>query len=627
MKGGYTGKMLFVNLTTRRIEEKELTDEMARQFIGGYGIGGKVLFEMMKAGVDPLGPDNIIGFVTGPLNGTGAFMGGRYIVVCKSPTSGTWNDANSGGFFGPELKKAGYDAVFVSGASATPVYIWINDGNVEIRDASRLWGKDTVETLQALIEETGERRLRASLIGQAGENLSLMAAVMNEEHRAAGRGGPGAVMGSKKLKALAVRGTQSVPVADPEKLREVNRAIREAAQNGPLAPVVKAFGQLGTGMSTGANALSGDTPVKNWGGVGIVDFGEEKAHKLDSALLDQQYRTKKYACANCIIGCGADYEVKDGKWPLQQTFRPEYETLGSFGTMMLNDDGTSVIKCNDICNRYGLDTISVGATIAWAMECYENGLITKDETEGIELTWGNADAIVQMCQAIADNKGFGKILALGSAAASAKLGKGAEYLVTVRGIELPMHDPKLAPGYGRTYYTDPTPGRHVKGGAHANQARRPDKYVYEGTGMKDVKMTSGNEILQLSGLCLMSAFTGMRDMAVQLLEPVTGMKFDEAEQIAILKRTMGIRHAFNVREGLKPLDIEMPGRAVGEPPQKEGPLKDVTVDYRLLAKNFFEAMDWDIETCKPKRESLEALGGMEAVIRDLYGVQLVKMSS
>ncbi|MBN1663055.1 MAG: aldehyde ferredoxin oxidoreductase family protein [Deltaproteobacteria bacterium] len=619
MKGGYTGKMLFVNLTSGSIEEKELTDDVASKFIGGYGIGAKVLYEMMKPGVDPLGPDNVIGFITGPLNGTGAFIGGRYIVVCKSPVNGGWNDANSGGFFGPELKKAGYDAVFVSGASDKPVYIWINDGKAEIRDASKLWGKDTVETLEALIEETGERRLRASLIGPAGERLSMMAAVMNEEHRAAGRGGPGAVMGSKKLKAVAVRGTMEVPVADPEKLREANRAIREAAQNGPMAPVIKAFGQLGTGMGTGASALSGDTPVKNWGGVGVVDFGEEKAHKLDAAVMDQKYRTKKYACANCIIGCGADYEVKEGKWPLKKTFRPEYETAGSFGTMLLNDNAESIIKCNDICNRYGLDTISTGCTIAWATECYENGLITKEETGGIELTWGNADAIVDMCQAIADDKGFGKILALGSAAAAAKLGKGAEYLVTVRGIELPMHDPKLAPGYARTYYTDPTPGRHVKGGTQTNQARRPDKYVYEGTGDKDLKMTSGNEILQLAGLCLMSAFTGMRDMAVQLMEPVTGMKIDEAQQIAILKRTMGIRHAFNLREGLNPFDIKMPKRAVGEPPQAEGPLKGVTVDYKLLAENFFEAMEWDVETGKPKKESLEALGGMEAVIRDLYG--------
>jgi aldehyde:ferredoxin oxidoreductase len=532
--------------------------------------------------------------------------------------TGGWNDSNSGGFFGPELKKSGYDAVFVSGAAERPVYIWINDGKVEIRDAAKLWGKDTVDTFASLVAETGEKRLRASLIGPAGENLSLMAVIMNEEHRAAGRGGPGAVMGAKKLKALAVRGTKDVPVADMEKLRAVNRAIKEAAQNGPTAHLVKLFSRLGTGVATSASILSGDTPVKNWSGAGSVDFGTEKAHKLDAFVMDQKYRRKKFACSDCIIGCGAGYEVKDGKWPLERTFRPEYETMGAFGALLLNDDVESIIKCNDICNRYGLDTISVGSTVAWAAECYERGVFSKEEMDGIELTWGNADAMVGITQAIADHTGIGRILSLGSATAAAKLGKGAGYLQTVRGIELPMHDPKLAPGYARTYYTDPTPGRHVKGGTHPNQAVKPDRYDYHDTGARDLKMTSSNEILQLSGLCLFSAFI-MRDMAPKLLEAVTGVAVDEVAQIAILKRTMGIRHAFNIREGIDPFAVDMPKRSVGDPPQEAGPLKGIAVDYKLLARNFFAAMEWDVDTGKPKRESLEALGGMEAVIGDLYG--------
>ncbi|MBI4765279.1 MAG: hypothetical protein HY787_11815 [Deltaproteobacteria bacterium] len=285
MKGGYTGKMLFVDLTQGKIEEKELTEEMAKRFIGGYGIGARILYDLMKPGVDPLGPDNVIGFVTGPLNGTGAFLGARYTVVCKSPVTGGWNDANSGGFFAPELKKAGYDAVFISGASDKPVYLWIKDGKAEIRDAFKLWGKDAVETHEALVTEIGDRMLRAALIGPSGEKLSLMACVMNDYHRAAGRGGLGAVMGSKKLKAVVVRGTGQVPIADPEKLKEINQSLQSAMKEGPMATIAQAFAQLGTGMGTGANALSGDTPVKNWGGVGIVDFGEEKAHKLDGEAL------------------------------------------------------------------------------------------------------------------------------------------------------------------------------------------------------------------------------------------------------------------------------------------------------------------------------------------------------
>jgi aldehyde:ferredoxin oxidoreductase len=619
MRGGYAGKMLFVDLTKRKIEEKELTEKMAKRFIGGYGIGARVLYDLMKPGVDPLGPDNVIGFVTGPLNGTGAFLGGRYTVVCKSPVTGGWNDANSGGFFGPELKKAGFDAVFVKGASDKPVYIWIKDGKTEIREATHLWGKDCSETLEALTEEIGDKMLRAALIGPGGENLSLLACVINDHHRAAGRGGPGAVMGSKKLKAIVVRGTGKIPVADPEKLKEVNQSVRTAMKEGPMAQISQAFAQLGTGMGTGANALSGDTPVKNWGGAGLVDFGEERAHKLDAANLDKKYRTKKYACADCIIGCGADYEVKEGPWPLKETYRPEYETSGAFGTLCLNDNVESIIKCNDICNRYGLDTISVGATIAWAIECFENGIFVKEETGGIDLTWGKAEAIVDMTQAIADQTGFGKILALGSRGAAEKLRKGSEYLQTVNGIELPMHDPRLAPGYARTYQIDPTPARHVKGGTWLGQAGRANRYDFSiNTGPADVTMTGQMEVLNASGLCMFSMFV-TRGLAPKLLAAVTGWSVDENFQKETALRIFNMRHAFNLREGQKPSEVLLPKRSVGAPPLSEGPLAGVTIDHKTLAKNFFAAMDWEAETGKPSRQSLQALGGMDDVIKDLHG--------
>ncbi len=620
MQGGYAGKMLFVDLTKKEIKEKELTEELAKKFIGGYGIGARVLYEMMKPGADPLGPENVLGFISGPLNGTGALFGGRYVVVCKSPVTGGWNDANSGGYFGPELKKAGFDAVFISGAADKPVYLWIKDGQCEIRDASKLWGRDCVEVEDALIAETGEQRLRAAVIGPAGEKLSLLACVMNDRHRAAGRGGLGAVMGSKKLKAIAVRGTGTVPVADGEKLKEINRAIVEEMKNGKSAKLVNAIGAWGTGVGTGASALSGDSPVKNWGGVGVVDFGEKSAHKLDAMAMDP-YKTKKYACANCPLGCGADFEVKEGEWPLKETYRPEYETSGAFGTLCLNDNAESVIKCNDICNRYGLDTISAGATVAWAIECYENKIFTKEETGGIELTWGNARAIVEITQAIAEQIGFGKILALGSAGAARKLGKGSEYLQVVKGVELPMHDPRLAPGYARTYQFDPTPARHVKGGLGMLQLRdtTPAKYESGNTGPKDIASTMANEILQVAGLCLFSNFVRFDQMAPRLLEAVTGWGFDPALQKNAFMRVMDMRHAFNLREGQRPSDLVLPPRSVGEPPQKEGPTAGVKIEHKALGRNFFAEMEWDEKTGRPSRKSLEALGGMDDVIKDLYG--------
>jgi aldehyde:ferredoxin oxidoreductase len=287
----------------------------------------------------------------------------------------------------------------------------------------------------------------------------------------------------------------------------------------------------------------------------------------------------------------------------------------------LNDNAESVIKCNDICNRYGFDTIAVGATVAWAIECYENGIFTKQETGGIELTWGNAKAIVEMTQAIADQTGFGKVLALGSAGAAKKLGKGFEYLQTVKGIELPMHDPKLGPGFTRTYQFDPTPGRHVKGGLGTRQMRDPNpaKYDFSNTGAMDIAATIHNELLQIAGLCLLSNFVPFDALAAKLVEAVTGWSLDPATRKETMMRVMNMKLAFNLREGQKPSDFVLPPRAVGEPPQKEGPLAGITIDYKTLKRNFFAPMEWDEDTGKPSRKSLEVLGGMEDVIKDLYG--------
>ncbi len=622
MTGGYAGKLLFADLTQGTLKEQVLTEETARNFIGGYGLGARVLYSLMKPGVDPLSPESVIGYVTGPLTGTGGFFSGRYAVVCKSPVTGGWNDASSGGFWGPELKKAGYDAVFVSGAAAKPVYIWIDDGKPEIRDASKLWGKDIVETEKELIQETGEQRLHAAMIGPAGEKLSLVAAVMNDGHRAAGRGGPGAVMGSKKLKAIAVHGTGKVSVARPDEFSEVQRWISSVIKD-PAQQLAASFAAHGTAAGTAASALSGDSPVKNWGGIGLADFGQEAAARVDGVGLDAEYKTKQYLCANCPLGCGAEYEQNHGELAVGRTDRPEYETAATFGVLMLNSDAEALINCNEICNRSGMDTISAGATIAWAIECYENGLLSKEDTGGIELCWGNAKAIVAATQAMADRSGFGDILALGSQGAARKLGKGFEYLQTVRGIELPMHDPKLAPGLARTYQSDPTPARHVKGGLGLIQMGNPDpiKYDYSGTGAADLLHTTMTEVSNSTGLCMFGELVGAEDASSKLLRAVTGWDFADEDRKKTGMRILNMRHAFDLREGLQPSDYVLPPRSVGEPAQADGPLAGVTIDHRLLGRNFFAEMQWDEVTGKPSRKSLEDQGGMEDVIKNLYGGQ------
>ncbi|MCK9444346.1 MAG: aldehyde ferredoxin oxidoreductase family protein [Tissierellaceae bacterium] len=618
MLKGYAGKLLFVNLSTGEIKREDLSEELARNFIGGYGIGAKILYEMMPKGADPLGPESVLGFLTGPASATKALFGGRYTMVHKSPVTGGWNDSNSGGYFGPELKRAGYDGLFIWGIAEKPVYLYINDENVEIRDASHLWGMDTTKVWDALKKETEEPKLRVTAIGKSGENMALLSCPINDGHRAPGRGGGGAVMGSKKLKAIAVRGTREIQVANPKRLAEINRNIREKMKNSPSAD---SFGTYGTGGGTAASALSGDSPVKNWAGVGITDYGEENAHKVSSQSMDR-YKTRKYACSYCPLGCGAVYSVDDGRWPIEETDRPEYETASAFGSTLLCNEEDAIIKCNDICNLYGIDTISTGMTIAWAMECYNKGILSKDELDGIDLTWGNGDAIVELTQKIADGEGCGKVLSNGSAYAAKKWGKGEEYLVTASGIELPMHDPRFAPGLARTYQYDPTPGRHVKGGVGSLQmggSEPVDKYIYEDTGELDVKLTSTREIVNVASLCIFGRVGMSSTTQNEFIEAITGMEFGPEESFKTGLRIFTMRHAFNLREGFKPSDFTLSNRSVGKPPLESGPLAEVTVDNELLARNFFDSMGWDFETGNPKLGVLKDLGHLEDVIEDLYG--------
>ena len=617
MIGGYNNKMLFVDLSQGKLVEREVPEEVITNFIGGYGLGAKILYEMMPAKADPLGPDSMLGFIPGPAPGTRALFSGRYTIVHKSPVTGGWNDANSGGYFGPELKKAGYDAVFISGIAPRPVYLWIKDGQAEIRDATHLWGMDSKETWAALKEENGDEGVRVVAIGPSGERMSYLSCPINDGHRAPGRGGGGAVMGSKKLKAIAVRGSGEIPVADPERIREINKAVVAMMQENPATPRWTEYGTTGI---TEASTLSGDCAVKNWAGAGIIDFGEESAHKLSGEVLDK-YKTKKYGCANCPLGCGAEYEVNTGRWPLGATERPEYETSGAFGPALLCDEEDALLKANEVCNRYGLDTISAGMTIAWAMEGYDKGILSKEDLDGIELTWGNGEAIVALLQKMADGEGCGAVLANGSAFAAGKWGKGEEYLQTASGIEIPMHDPRLGPGLARTYQFDPTPGRHVKGGIGLAQLGLPPekKYVYEGTGEADLGATTFQEVLNCLGFCMFAGSVGVTAQAFyDYAQAIIGIPFSAEDSFTTGLRILNLRQAFNLREGITPTDCTISDRVIGKPPLKEGPVANVTLDEVQLARNFFAAADWDIKTGKPSLKSLRKLGHLDEVIADLY---------
>ena len=568
-------------------------------------------------------PESVIGFVSGPTNGTGPLMGGRYTIVSKSPVTDGWNDANSGGSFGPKLRQSGYDAVFVKGISPNPVYIFIDEGKAEIRDATHLWGKTTEETENAIKEEIGDARVGIALIGPAGERKSYMASVMNDSHRAAGRGGSGAVMGSKNLKALVCRGNVKIPVHNHDEIIALNREVMDWEKNGPIAAtLVKIFGEYGTGSLYEGSVLSGDASVKNWGGL-PSELTEEEIKCLGSQEMDKMYRKRKFACSACSLGCGAIYEIKDGKFPLEETGRPEYETSGMWGSGMGAADPEVVNWANFLCNEYGFDTISLGASIAWAMECYVNGLFTLEEMGGIDLKWGNTDAISKFTEAMCKPTfEFVDILQKGSWYAAKHYNRGFEYFMGAGGIEAPQHDPRRAPGLARTYQYDPTPGRHVKGGQGFTQgAEMPDKYDYAAkTGTdRDIAGVVETEITNMAGFCMLSDIGMPPACKTRFLTALTGYDYSGDEEYRLGIRSWAMRQAFNLREGMRRKDATISDRIIGKPPMQDGPNEGVTIDNELLADNFFNAIGWDAETGVPTREALGQLGGLEHVIVDLYG--------
>lgn len=613
MPAGYMGKILWVDLSKGVLKDETLDEKLCRDFIGGYGIGARLLYSRMKGGADPLGPENILGFMTGPLTGSPALSGTRYTVLCKSPLTKTWGDANSGGDFGPNLKFAGYDGVFITGISPKPVFLCIEEGRAELRDASKLWGKDSFETEDILKGQLGEES-RVACIGQSGENLSLIACVMNNKGRAAGRSGVGAVMGSKRLKAIAVNGTAQIPVANPSEAS----SLRKKYLAGLAGPFADLFRNYGTAGIAAASAHSGDSPVKNWAGVGIKDFRDAKLISDDNVIALQ---IKEYHCWRCPLGCGGHMKAGTEYKYAEGAHKPEYETLAAFGTMCLNSNVESIIMANDICNRYGLDTISAGVTIAFAIECYENGLITKRDTGGLEMRWGNHAAIVAMTEKLARREGFGAVLADGVKVAAERIGKGAEkYAIHVAGEEVPMHDPRLGYHFATTYRMDATPARHTQGSegfVPAGLLPAFDPKSFSGRGEAHKVASTMCHVMNSTGMCMFMYLCLPSINAIpEFLNAVTGWDTTMAELFKTGERIANIRHAFNLREGINPLKYNVPSRTLGKPPLTEGPLAGVTVDEETMVKEYLAVMDWDPKTTKPSQKKLKGLG-LDDVAKDL----------
>jgi aldehyde:ferredoxin oxidoreductase len=605
MAFGYMGKILWVDLSKKKLKDEVLDEKLCRDYIGGYGIGAKILFDRMPVGADPLGPDNILGIVTGPFDGTPALGASRYTVVGKSPLTQGWGDANSGGNFGPYLRYAGYDGVFFTGISDEPVYLLIDNGKAELRDASSLWGKDTFETEDILKAEYG-KDAEVCDIGPSGEKMVLFAAVMNNHGRAAGRSGLGAVMGSKRLKAVVVKGGMKVPMADEEKAKQLRREY--LPKLGGHITLLRDFGTPGI-----FNMLAelGDTPTKNWSGQAVIDLPDFKEAIGTDPIMQRQSR--KYACYRCPIGCGGHMKEGTGEYKYAEgSHKPEYETMGMFGTNLLNNNVDSIILLNDMCNRYGVDTITAGATIGFIIECYENGVITKKETDGVEITWGNARAIVAMTEKVLKREGIGDILANGPKRAAELIGKGAEeYAMTINGEAAPAHSPKFGIQWAISYKMDATPARHTQGGGPFPPGVVPeyDRMMIKGRAPFQKRASNFNHVINSIGACqfVIGGYPHI-DPFVEFVKAITGWSVTVDDLVKTGERISNIRQAFNIREGVNLVEYKMPGRIVGKPPLKAGPLAGITVDEETLYTEYMTEMDWDQKTAKPSKKKLLELG-------------------
>lgn len=624
MAGGYSGRIGFVDLSSGKIGEERLDENLSRDFIGGYGIGVRILYERQKPKIDPMGPESMIGFTTGPLTGTPTPTGARYTAVCKSPLTGGWGDANSGGYFGNELKLAGWDAIFINGIASSPKYLLITNEGLYLREASHLWGKDTTETEDILRKEVGDPKIRVAVIGPASEKLSLISGIINDKGRIAARSGVGAVMGSKRMKALAVRGTQKVSIADRDRLSKLRgNFIKELNKLEGFAKVLMDYGTCGI---TEGLVMGGGAPIKNWLWAGRQAFPD--ADNISNAQNVIKFQLKKYGCANCPIACGGIVRVSEGPHPIEEVHKPEYETIVGFGTLCLNADLLSIVKMNDMCNRGGLDTISAGTVIAFAMECFEKGLINKSDTDGLDLTWGNSEAMIAMLGKIIRREGLGDILADGVKIAAQRIGRGAdEWAMHVGGQEPGFHNALFLPSRGTGFVCDPTPGRHTAApmaridtgtGAFAPypelQFQNIERYEYKSKGPMSAKASCYLQVGVCSGLCLFPLIFFGNFPLLEFFSAVTGREIDFSEALKIGARIQTLRQCFNVREGIKPSEIKLPPRLVGIPPLSEGPLSGITIDIESLSSEYYKAMGWDPVSGFPTESRLLSLG-----IKDLVG--------
>jgi aldehyde:ferredoxin oxidoreductase len=607
---GFIGKVLRVDLSSGTISEEAISEEDARLYLGGSGLATKYLIDELAPGVDPLGPENKLIYMTGPLTGTASPSAGRFAAVAKSPLTGLWGEANSGGRWGCDLKRSGYDGIIIEGKADAPVVLVIDDGEARLQDAASLWGKNVFETTAALKQDLG-KKFNVSCIGVAGENLVKYAAIMNDEHRALGRCGLGAVMGSKNLKAIAVAGSQKAELADKEAFKEAASTASDLINESLLKMTLEVYGTV---MVIDLVNVKGGLPTRNWQ-TGVCSYTDD----INGPAINESILTGRKACFACPIACGRETHVKSGPFAAKGE-GPEYESVGVFGPMCDVRDLEPITHAAILCNDYGLDTVSAGSTIAFAMECFEKEILTAEQADGVVLNFGDAAGMVDMVHKIARREGLGDLLAEGTRRASEELGQGSEaFAMHVKGLELACYDCRATKITGLAFATANRGGDHITAYVQGPTFLDIPFLIVEESTIEDVLVENPAEakvVMDLEnalttfdalGACKFMGMALMAEEVVPIIASATGWDIDVDEFRKAGERIYNLARAFNVREGASRADDTLPRRLLEEP-LPEGPAEGLVVHLEPLLDAYYDFRGWDKATGKPTAAKLEELG-------------------
>jgi aldehyde:ferredoxin oxidoreductase len=616
---GWTGTIIEVDLSRQIVHKRELSDYLAYGYLGQAGINARILYDLISPGVDPFSPEAPLIFGVGPLAGTLAPCSGRFSVTFKSPLTGIFGDSNCGGHWGAELKMAGYDHIVVTGKSEYPVYLWIDNDEVTIRDARPFWGENTWVTDEFIKQDVGERTAQVVCIGPAGEKLVRFAAIICNHARAAARCGPGAVMGSKKLKAIAVRGDRGIQVADRGAFKDAVDEALQAILNDPLYESAKTYGTLAI---TGLAQALGFLPTRNF-----QESTFDGAEKLRGEVFLERYGNKHKGCYNCPVACSRYYKIADGPYASTRGEGPEYESVSALGPKCGNDNFDSILHANMLCNQLGLDTISTGNVIAWAMECSEKGILAKDQLCGLDLHFGNDAALIKLIGKIAAREGIGDILAEGSLKASERLG-GSDFVVHSKGLDYPAVDIRGTKGMALSFAVSPRGGDHLKGLSLYEVA--PEIYAQDIRNETGIKVTpqywlqydtkaglmcwheNWHCVVDSLGLCKLEgiAIKPLLPKHFQrMLVAATGWKVSVGALEQIGERIWNLERLFNVREGKRKEDDLPPRRMLNEA-IATGPAQGERLDkdkYNQMLTEYYLLRGWHSETGIPTVEKLREL--------------------